>query len=130
MKLLDLVLRDYVYSWYDKLLPQFLASVNCEHEELFPNAVREVASHVCKEMVKRMKVADSMNPMVNFFTAQVIEEIKVHVGLYRQADQKVPRAFRTQIDKQGITSLALLIIIRIRFSQSQNSTIENINLLI
>ena len=101
IQVLELVLRDYVHSWYDKLLPQFLANFNSEHEELFPNAVRSVVNHVCVGVASRLKVVDKMNPLVNFFTSQVVEQIKNHVGLYRQADQRVPRPVRAPVDKQG-----------------------------
>ncbi|XP_063722128.1 sorting nexin-13-like [Symsagittifera roscoffensis] len=100
-EVLELVLRDYVHSWYDKLLPQFLANFNSEHEELFPNAVRSVVNHVCVGVASRLKVVDKMNPLVNFFTSQVVEQIKNHVGLYRQADQRVPRPVRAPVDKQA-----------------------------
>ena len=83
------------------MLPQFLNSVNCEHEELFPKALRSVINHCTCEMVSRLKSANRMHPLVNFFTTDVIEELKSHVALFRLAEVKVPRAFRAQVDKEG-----------------------------
>ena len=61
----------------------------------------------------RLRAVNKMTPMVNFLTTDVVEIIKVHVGLYRQADQRIPRPVKPVIDKEG--EIIILLLLRVIF---------------
>ncbi|XP_050429845.1 sorting nexin-13 [Adelges cooleyi] len=73
--ILDLILRDYVYPWYDKL----------SDDEDFPYQLNKSASYLIYCMSKRLQKVD----FLQFVCTQLTEEVAKHIRIYRKALKSV-----------------------------------------
>ncbi|VVC41628.1 Hypothetical protein CINCED_3A021183 [Cinara cedri] len=86
--IMDYILRDYVYPWYDKL----------SDDEDFPDHLHKSASYLVRCMAKRLQQVDFQQ----FVCTHLSEEVAKHIHIYRKSLKAMVTKSSEDIDFEAI----------------------------
>lgn len=86
--IMDYILRDYIYPWYDKL----------SDDDDFPNEIHKSISYTISFMTKRLQQVD----FLQFVCTHLSEEVAKHIRIYRKSLKAIATKDFEEVDFESI----------------------------